>query len=242
MEYHQAIQIVDESKRNRHFTAVIDGKRENLRLFVSSEGILCQFKKGSKKWGYPIDPELLMKISSLTPYDQKTDGVKIFRRNLEKIIKHLSASHLWPQILEDAKALQKIDDALIQEWANKSRRELYETSRDLRDNGILPEQTEQTYDCGLTCELFANLFDAKSIKTINYHSWGKEMDIEKFAKAISNREHYNYSWHKGYDNSIGVRDDSGVLKAWYSEEYRGCGNGHYYLALSATHAIFHSDD
>ena len=94
MEYHQAIQIVDESKRNRHFTAVIDGKRENLRLFVSSEGILCQFKKGSKKWGYPIDPELLMKISSLTPYDQKTDGVKIFRRNLEKIIKHLSASHL----------------------------------------------------------------------------------------------------------------------------------------------------
>ena len=29
---------------------------------------------------------------------------------------------------------------------------------------------------------------------------------------------------------------------WYSKEFKGCGNGHYYLALDATHTIFVEDD
>ena len=31
-------------------------------------------------------------------------------------------------------------------------------------------------------------------------------------------------------------------RGWYSEEYKGCGNGHYYIALNGTHALFMEDD
>ena len=31
-------------------------------------------------------------------------------------------------------------------------------------------------------------------------------------------------------------------KAWYSEEYRGCGNGHYYIALNSSMALFCEND
>jgi len=44
----------------------------------------------------------------------------------------------------------------------------------------------------------------------------------------------------GYDVTFNYQPEDN--KAWYSEEYRGCGNGHYYLALDATHALFYEDD
>lgn len=31
-------------------------------------------------------------------------------------------------------------------------------------------------------------------------------------------------------------------QASYAEEFRNCGNGHYYLALDSTHALFYEDD
>jgi hypothetical protein len=31
-------------------------------------------------------------------------------------------------------------------------------------------------------------------------------------------------------------------KAFYSEEFKDCGNGHYYLAIDNTHALFYEDD
>lgn len=238
MTYQEAYNVVAKNRFSRYFAAVVDGKKLNLRLFVSGN-TLCQYKKGAKKWGREIDLNLLQRMASLKPVSEVQNKVKIFRRNLDKLIKHLSVSHLWSQILIDAKALQKIDDTLIQEWANTNRRNLYEINEKFRENGILPEET-----CGngLVGDIFNNLFDEKCIKTINYYSWNKDIQIELFANAITKGERYSYRWHKGYDNSISVMKDEETLKAWYSEEYTDCGNGHYYLALSATHAIFYEND
>ena len=44
---------------------------------------------------------------------------------------------------------------------------------------------------------------------------------------------------KAYPNDA---QGDGIRRAWYSEEYRGCGNGHYYLAINATHAIYYGKD
>ena len=43
-----------------------------------------------------------------------------------------------------------------------------------------------------------------------------------------------------YDVSFSY--DPKLQHAWYSEEYKNCGNGHYYLALDETHALFYEDD
>ena len=58
-----------------------------------------------------------------------------------------------------------------------------------------------------------------------------------------NNESYSHSWRKGYDNSIEFRlCDDGKKRGWYSEEFKNCGNGHYYLALDERRAIFCEDD
>ena len=48
-------------------------------------------------------------------------------------------------------------------------------------------------------------------------------------------------WDKtSYDVSFQLKAKE--RKAWYSEEYRGCGNGHYYLALNHSCALFYEHD
>ena len=34
----------------------------------------------------------------------------------------------------------------------------------------------------------------------------------------------------------------GVFRAWFSSEYKGCGNGDYYLLINPTQAIFVEKD
>ena len=43
-----------------------------------------------------------------------------------------------------------------------------------------------------------------------------------------------------YDVSFQYKPET--QQAWYSEEYRNCGNGHYYLALDESAALFYEDD
>lgn len=43
-----------------------------------------------------------------------------------------------------------------------------------------------------------------------------------------------------YDVTFEYNAEKGI--AWYSEEYRNCGNGHYYLALDENTAIFYEND
>ena len=53
---------------------------------------------------------------------------------------------------------------------------------------------------------------------------------------------FGVRWYGSYDYSVSVSKKDGVLRGWYSAEYKGCGNGHYFLLLDATHAIFYEDD
>ena len=82
------------------------------------------------------------------------------------------------------------------------------------------------------------------IKRINYKPEEKERISREFAKAIARKKHYFYDWTKQYENSIsvGVDPGNGVVYATYAEEFKGMGNGHYYLAIDATHAIFDQND
>ena len=59
-------------------------------------------------------------------------------------------------------------------------------------------------------------------------------DALKDCNKISFRETVNYDVSFDYDPASN--------KAWYSEEYRGTGNGHYYLALNENTALFCEND
>lgn len=76
--------------------------------------------------------------------------------------------------------------------------------------------------------------------------FGKGSYEKTFIKvAMFERRDYSCRAYTSYDVSFHLefpKDKKDFTRAWYSEEYRGCGNGHYYLALSENCALFCEDD
>lgn len=60
---------------------------------------------------------------------------------------------------------------------------------------------------------------------------------------LDRKEEFRYHWYANYDYTIsGKVCSDGLYKAWLSQEFKGCGNGHYWLLISDKHAIFAEDD
>jgi hypothetical protein len=67
-----------------------------------------------------------------------------------------------------------------------------------------------------------------------------QVKLMEIARALHSKQNISISGRTNYDVSFEYNAEKGM--AWYSEEYKNCGNGHYYLALNGTHAIFWEDD
>ena len=66
--------------------------------------------------------------------------------------------------------------------------------------------------------------------------------IDGVAQAFG-KGSFSYAWRYKYDYSVEGRFCAdGIYRAWLSQEYKGCGNGHYWLLISPTQAIFYESD
>ena len=63
---------------------------------------------------------------------------------------------------------------------------------------------------------------------------------DELAKAIE--ENREYSFHTTVNYDVSVKYEPTKQRCWYSEEYRGCGNGYYYIALNHSTALFCEKD
>ena len=63
---------------------------------------------------------------------------------------------------------------------------------------------------------------------------------EEIAQRLEKKEDFSFSTRVSYDVSFEYNAEK--KRAWYSEEYKGYGNGHYYLAIDNTTAVFCEDD
>ena len=83
-----------------------------------------------------------------------------------------------------------------------------------------------------------------SLKAVERHApWA----VEEFRKALAERRAYHSGRFdfRGYDGTLWIeiadKDDGyyrkGDIKAELSKEYRGCGNGYYYLLIDDGHFI-----
>ena len=82
------------------------------------------------------------------------------------------------------------------------------------------------------------------LKAMNFGKageWESETTKRLIKEALEKKISYSSGRIRvGYD--VSFRYDAEENKAWYSEEYRNCGNGHYYLALDGNTALFCEDD
>lgn len=85
------------------------------------------------------------------------------------------------------------------------------------------------------------MFNRPKIKSISFGNKGlTEWYRNRITNAMKNKEKLSLFERAGYDLSFEYNPEKN--KAWWSEEYRGCGNGHYYIMLDDRHALFCEDD
>lgn len=79
------------------------------------------------------------------------------------------------------------------------------------------------------------------IKKMYFGKYSNEKYLREINIALETKTKYSSGrCEASYDVSFEYSPEQN--KAWYSEEFRGCGNGHYYLALNSTHALFYEND
>jgi len=222
-------------------------EKRNLRLFVHGTGDyaqLCYYRKGARKRGFEISDLQMDGLFNLTVnFNPKTEMTALDRycANLSKFKKaFLKDCHpnLWKDIQEGYAKLD-IDDFRKYVTENKPKEDssygYYELlGKYCKENNIGHLIMENHYK---RTTLVSNKekfdFGGSRIKAI----------VERLQKAIEKKEDFSEYWHGNYDVHVEVKGGKdGNYRGWFSLEFSGCGNGHYYLLLNSNSAIFCEDD
>ena len=227
MEYQDIYNVVNEHNGKKFSVTYANGKKVQKRMFISTCNDICEFAHRSRTKGRLIS---LGDIVSVQPILVTSDTrIRKCRNTLKNVVKYLTASGFWTPMLNGAKYfLTLTDDELL---ALCDYDHYHKVMGELRDKNIK----------WFGSDSFSSLFN-KPIKTMNFDKYDREFQKKLLAENIANKVNISHRWINGYDNSYEVRFDKDFPRAWYSEEFRGCGNGHYYYLLDNCHAIFGEDD
>ena len=225
----------------------IDG--EKMRFSVELKQTVFVFGKGCRTRGRRYLPEDFLSLYRVEEKDlRKKDPTPAWHRRIQRAVKCMESSGLWPEVrlrFENilASGMTWADrERLIEIWAAGRHREISPgelTEIDRHRSRFLfafcqDDEGEEHIDASYIYEL-----TACRLKAMYFGKWSDEKDMIRKALA----EHRDYSSGRiraGYD--VSFEYDAGKEKAWYSEEFRGCGHGHYYIALDANTALFVEDD
>ena len=221
------------------------GKTTVRRMFVTGND-LAEYDKNSKKWGHRLygdwnDWTKVVPVMGLSGYD-------MFHRNTTKAAQLLANSGMWPVMQRQMAALASLNIAsynelmeIYNQWHRSFEDDLQNKFRDYFTSRML--EPADIYH-------FKQLSNKGQIITVPYDRYFKQVYIGDLNGIIAKAKNddtqidcKSFRWRGSYDYSVEIRKDkNGELKGWYSAEYKNCGNGHYYLLLDATHAIYYEDD
>lgn len=228
MIYENAIKVINSVRTKKFRITTSNGENKVMRLFVYASNSICEYKYKSRKYGHIIPYSDVTSWVNIKPIDNTTDFVKV-KNFLTNVVKYLSASGLWEDIKNDYSTILAQGDDYLK----------YVLSLDWSEQRKYLEETIGVYSFHVDSIIHSA---RKGIISINYDKWDRDIIRERAKQCIDNGEKYTHYWKKGYDNSIEFSVRGGRKCGWYSTEYSGCGNGHYYFALDERHAIFSETD
>lgn len=217
-----------------------DSKYEKNKRCVKEKGNVFIYNKGSKKYGRRLSYDEFNSVFTIKDVDYE----KQWKNQINRAIKCLEKSGLWTEIYETYKNLQNVEKEELQDicnlykhrdkylpYSDNKLNEYYKKYNFLfkQDENNILSLNERYFGPVANCELKSMYF-------------GRSNKFYKDMISSSLEEKKNYSIWERVNYDVSFRYDAEENKAWYSEEYKDCGNGHYYLALDNSTALFIEND
>ncbi len=217
---------------------------EKCRAKREDEDHVFVFAEGKSRYGRRYSTDEFCRSFEIkeTPQD-------VWEKNVRRIVKLLAKSGLWAELLEIFQNLEKMSYSDFCEISKiyyaipyikgEDRGERTERIKNALNSYITKYPWIITENGINTDYLRGGLAEAK-LKSMYFGKGCNHLAKREIADALLNRRKYSTRGYASYDVSFSY--DPEKEKAYYSEEYRGCGNGHYYIALDGNTALFCEDD
>jgi hypothetical protein len=229
-----------------------NGEKRRYRIAHANGGGLLVMYPRSKRYGYRLDQRFLHNFIAFDIKNKKDrlSEEKRWSKSWEKVLSYLTKSGLWKDVASDVSialsvGYEKIKQADSQYWEHYPDVDYQEQGRLNAEKIKAIDERLVTYNKdGIPHANTSIIWYMSKIAKIKSMYFGKYYNhAEKKAtlkKAMETKTSISLWGRASYDVSLEYNAEAN--KAWYSEEYKNCGNGHYYLALDDTHALFYEDD
>ena len=243
MKYEEVKNIVANATIGKFKVTFENGRTANFRLFLDIYGRVGVLDKKKKVYGHVLfssysrtNEDYRHWVSLEEVKTKPTDKFSLFMKRARKAVEMLDGSGLWEDINKEIKHFLSLDE-------DKQREMVNDILTDSYNNFYLKTDGNGKYNWVHTYQIFCGFARKRCWKSIAWSKYRRTQYENDVRQAIANKTNFTRNWANGYDNSLEIcLGEDGKLRAWYSEEFRGCGNGHYYLLFDATHAIFYEDD
>lgn len=240
MEYEKVFEIVVKDGYYHTYIATLNnGERKQVRLFYKMGGIYRMTQRSRKTgcplWGYSEWERLKLVDSNKQVTDDEI--AKRMIKRAKNALKYLSRSGFWSDLKAEIEYFLA-NDTLALEIVKD-----YRSEGNYYENIYSKMKEGEKYAWMRTYQVFEAFLSPKCWMTIPWDGH-KPYCEELYKKALEEGTRQSFRWTKGYDATyiIDKVEEGKQRGAWYSNEYRNCGNGHYGLLLDATHAIIYEDD
>ena len=254
----EKMDFLNNIKPNIKFKAIYDGEEKTFvhprphRCVVENDQNVFIFSYGKTKYGFRRDKEYFAKNYNIFALPSEVDENKAWQRRMRRAVKCMESSGLWEKI---KKMFEQILYSGMTLEEKRALYELYENydspakdfSEEEKAKAFLPYLRKFPFvfyedhngNLHIDTDYIWELSDCK-IKSMYFGKYANKRIKDELQQAIRSKKDYKGSRTVSYDVSINYQAKDN--KAWYSEEYRNCGNGHYYLALDHSTALFYEND
>lgn len=203
-------------------------------------------KMTRRGWRFTIESFLRNYMPIPLTTDEEID--KQWKRRLKKAVKLMDESGLWDNIktiyknLLDSGITYQEKCKIYDKWSSfnyKDEPGKQNFYKDIQKKYPFMVDMNNQNELYLNCDYIWELSECK-LKSMYFGKGKNDFYKNKIQEAMQNKNDYSCRATVSYD--VSFEYNTKLNKAWYSEEYRNCGNGHYYLALNNSTALFYEND
>lgn len=220
------------------------GSRVDARIARGNGGGLIAMNPGSRRYGRRLYADEIRDI--LIAAKKEKDLAASWYNGWRRVESILIESGLWNDVRENITIALSVGYDKIQA--------AYKISNTYEVPGLTYEQRDQwqveqiakidpcliTDNNRIDLELLWRQGHGAKVKKMCFDNYQRDRYLDQIAAAMRDKREFQCGGRTSYDVSFHFKPEG--MKAWYSEEFKNCGNGHYYLAINSTHALFYEDD